>query len=82
MAEQPPIIRVPRPNRSKSYQPHRPLAKNVLLQNQVKHFKELEKHLPPEHHAGMPHEEILTEAKAAEYIKRMTRKIHELHRKV
>jgi hypothetical protein len=74
MAE-PPVIRVPRPARS-SYQPHRPLGKNALLQNQVKHFHELEKRLPPEQQTGIPLESIETEGHAAEYIRRMTEKLH------
>jgi len=73
--QKPPVIRVPRPARS-SYQPHRPLAKNVLLQNQVKHFRELEKHLAPEHQSGIAHESIQTEGQAAEYIRHVTEKIH------
>jgi len=81
MPEQPPVIRVPRPNRGKSYQPHRPVAKNTLLLNQVKHFKELEKGLAAQHQTGIAPEEILTEGQAADYIKRMTLKMHELHRK-
>lgn len=74
MAE-PPVIRVPKPARS-SYQPHRPLAKNSLLQNQVKHFKEMEKQLPPEQQTGMALDSIQTESHAAEYIRRMTEKLH------
>jgi hypothetical protein len=81
MSDQPPVIRVPKPNRSKSYQPHRPVGKNTLLLNQVKHFKEIEKDLAPEHKTGIAHEEIRTEGEAADYIKRMTLKIHELHGK-
>jgi hypothetical protein len=41
------IIRVPKPN-PKSYNPDRPLEKNTLLLNQIRHFLELEKTLPPE----------------------------------
>lgn len=74
----PNVIRVPKPNRKQSYQPHRLLGKNVLLQNQVKHFKELEKDLPAQHQTGIRHEEIRTEAEAAQYIRRMTEKLHQL----
>ena len=74
MAE-PPVIRVPKPARS-SYQPHRLLGKNKLLQNQVKHFHELEKRLPPEQQTGIALESIQTEGHAAEYIRRMTEKLH------
>jgi hypothetical protein len=75
MDEKAPVIRVPKPPRS-SYQPHRPLSKNTLLLNQVKHFREVEKGLPPEHQSGMAHEEIATEGQAAEYIRRITEKLH------
>jgi hypothetical protein len=77
---QPPVIRVPKPQRS-SYQPDRPLARSTLLQSQVNHFLELEKGLPPEHKTGLAVESIKTEGQAAEYIRRMTEKIHELHKK-
>jgi hypothetical protein len=80
MAEHP-VIRVPKPARS-SYQPHRPLSKNTLLQNQVKHFRELEKDLPPEHQTGIPLESIETEGQAAEYIRRMTERLLRLPAKV
>ena len=70
-----PIIRVPKTARS-SYQPDRPLWKNTLLQNQVKHFLEVEKDLLPEHQTGIPYDSIKTEAHAAEYIRRVTQKLH------
>jgi len=73
---QPPVIRVPRPARS-SYQPHRPLSKNTLLQNQVKHFRELERRLPPGHQTGLDFDSITTEGQAAEYIRRMTTRLHQ-----
>ncbi len=81
MAQGPPIIRVPKPPRS-SYQPNRPVSKNVLLQNHVKHFRELEKDLPPEHQTGIPIESIQTEGQAADYIRRMTEKLHRSSGKV
>jgi len=74
MAE-PPVIRVPKPART-FYQPHRPLSKNTLLQSQVKHFRELEKDLPPELQTGVLLEAVETEGQAAEYIRRMTQKLH------
>jgi hypothetical protein len=73
---QPPVVRVPKPARS-SYQPHRLLAKNVLLQSQVKHFREMEKQLPPEHQSGIDSEKIQTEGEAADYIRRVTQKLHQ-----
>jgi hypothetical protein len=75
MAQGPPVIRVPKPARS-SYQPNRPFAKNTLLQNHVKHFRELEKQLPPEQQTGIPVDAIETEGQAADYIRRMTGKLH------
>lgn len=75
--KKPPVIRVPKANRD-SYQPHRPLHKNVLLQNQVKHFREIEKDLPPEHQSDRSIEFIQTEGQAAEYIRHVTNKLHRL----
>jgi hypothetical protein len=72
---QPTVIRVPKPSRS-SYQPQRPLSKNSLLQNHVKHFRELEKDLPPDQQTGIPLDSITTEGQAAEYIRRMTVQLH------
>ncbi len=74
---QPPVIRVPKPARS-SYQPHRPLSKNTLILNQVKHFRELEKDLPREHQSGLFESLIAegaTEGQAAEYIRHVTKKL-------
>ena len=54
-----------------------PLAEVAgLLQSQVKHFHEMEKQLPAEHQTGMPLASIKTEAHAADYIRRMTAKLH------
>jgi hypothetical protein len=78
--EKPPVVRVPKAARS-SYQPHRPLHKNVLLLNQVKHFREIEKDLPAKHQAGTPIESIQTEAQAAEYIRHITKKLHRLSKR-
>ncbi len=75
MEQKPPVIRVPKPQRT-SYQPHRPLSKNTLLLNQVKHFRHIEKDLPPEHQTGIEADKIETEGQAAEYIRRITEKIH------
>ena len=74
------VIRVPKPARS-SYQPHRPLSKNSLLQNQVKHFRELEKALPIEHQTGLKVDSIETEGQAADYIGRMTKRLLQPPRK-
>jgi hypothetical protein len=69
------VIRVPKPARS-SYNPNRPLVKNTLLQNQVNHFLELEKKLPPEKQTGTDPASILTEAHASEYVQKMTAIFH------
>jgi len=74
---QPTVIRVPKPARS-SYQPHRPLSKNTLILNQVKHFRELEKDLSREHQSGLFESVIAagaTEGLAAEYIRHVTKKL-------
>jgi hypothetical protein len=76
--DQPPRIRVPKTPRD-SYRPHTPLHKNTLLQAQVRAFRQAEKDLPPEHRTNIPMESIRTEADAANYIGRVTRKIHEIH---
>jgi hypothetical protein len=69
------VIKVPKAPRS-SFNMHRPLSKNTLLENQVRHFKELEEKLPPEHRTGIPHQAIQTEAQASEYIQKMTALLH------
>jgi hypothetical protein len=69
------VIRVPKPARS-SYNPNRPLEKNTLLLNQVKHFLEAEKKLPPEQQTGTDPASIKTEAHASEYVAKMTAILH------
>jgi hypothetical protein len=68
-------IRVPRPS-ARSFNIQRPLAKNTLLQNQVNHFLEVEKRLPPEKRTGTDPKSITTEGSAAEYIRKMTNVLH------
>ena len=75
MAKRSNVIRVPKPPAA-SFDMNRPLAKNSLLQSQVKHFHEMEKQLPAEHQTGVPLASIKTEAHAADYIRRMTAKLH------
>ena len=75
MDESPNRIRVPKPSPS-SFNPNRPLHKNTLLQSQVKQFREIEKQLPPEHQSGIDHDAIQTESEAAEYIRRVTTRVH------
>jgi hypothetical protein len=68
-------IKVPKPARS-SYNPNRPLDKNTLLENQVKHFKELEAKLPAAEQTGTPLTAIQTEAQASAYVQKMTTILH------
>jgi hypothetical protein len=56
------IVKVPEPAAG-SFNPGRPLVKNTLLLNQVKHFQEVER-------------KHMTEGQASEYIQRMTDTLH------
>jgi len=69
------VIRIPKPSRS-AFNMERPLAKNSLLMNQVKHLLELEKTLPPKQRTGTDPKSITTEGSAAEYIRKMTDILH------
>ncbi len=75
MAEPTNTVRVPKPS-LRSFNMDRPLAKNTLLLNQVKHFVEVEKTLPPEKRTGTDPSSITTEGRAAEYIRKMTEILH------
>ncbi len=72
-----PVIRYPKTPK-RSFKKNRPLKKNCLLQSQVTHFLEVEKGLPEEHRSKMPPHEINTEDKAAQFIRHITLKLHEL----
>jgi hypothetical protein len=69
------VIRIPKPS-SKSFNMDRPLAKNSLLMNQVKHLLELEKRFPPQKRTGTDPRSITTEGSAADYIRKMTAILH------
>jgi hypothetical protein len=69
------IIRVPKPGRD-AYNPHRPLSKNTLIKNQVEHFYEADKQLPPELQTGVDINTIRTEGQASVYIRKVTEAIH------
>ena len=69
------VIRVPKTPRS-SFNPNRPLAKNVLLQTQVKHFRHVEEKWPAADQTGIDIATLATEGEAANYIKRVTQKLH------
>jgi hypothetical protein len=75
MATQSNVIRVPKPSKA-SFNPHRLLAKNLLLVNQVNHFHKLEMQLPPEKRTGVDFASIQTEGQAGEYIRKMTMILH------
>ena len=75
MAERSNVIRVPKPSPS-SFNLNRPLEKNSLLMNQVHHFLEIEKTLPPGKRTGMDPKSITTEGRAGEYIRKMTNILH------
>ena len=75
-----PVIRHPKTPPG-SYQGCRDLKRNCLLHSQVKHFVEVEMGLPEEHRSGMRPEEIDTEEKAANFIRHLTLKLHELRGK-
>ena len=70
------MIQVPKPSRA-AYNPKRPLEKNTLIQSQVKHFAEAESKLPENLRTGIDSAKIATEGQAAEYIRKVTRAIHE-----
>ena len=74
MAE-PSNVSVPKPSRA-SFNMNRLLEKNSLLRNQVNHFLELEKSLPPEKRTGTDPKSITTEGRAAEYIRKITDILH------
>jgi hypothetical protein len=56
------IVNVPEPGAG-AWNPDRPVIKNGLLLNQVKHFQQIER-------------ERMTEGQASEYIQRMTALLH------
>jgi hypothetical protein len=69
------VIHVPRPSPG-SFDKNRPLSRNALLQAQVQHFQEAERHLPPERQSGIDPAAIRTEGEAAEYVRRITFALH------
>ena len=64
-----------------SYNPNRPLAKNTLLQYQVKHYSKVEQKLPPEQRTGVDPAVLKTEGEASEYIRKITAALHPLRKK-
>jgi hypothetical protein len=69
-------VRVPKPAPG-SYNPDRPLARNMSLLHQVKHFRELEKRLPPGQQTGMDFGAIKTEGDSGSYTGTLTAVLRE-----
>jgi len=70
------IVRVPKPAHH-SFNPGRPLKDNSLIENQVKHFREVEKRLPRQKKAAAEKfASIETEGQAAEFIRHITLRLH------
>jgi hypothetical protein len=67
------VIKVPKPPRS-AFNKNRPVS--ALLKNQMLHLHEVEKKFPPAHHSGIYINAIRTEGEAAEYIRRVTARLH------
>jgi hypothetical protein len=72
----PNVIPVPKPSQA-AYNPGRPLEKNTLVQALVQHFKAADANLPESFRTGMDTTKIATEGEASEYIRKVTRAIHE-----
>jgi hypothetical protein len=70
------VVQVPKPSKS-AYNPNRPLEKNQLIKAQVKHFREAEARLPEHLRTGINAAEIRTEGEASQYIRLVTKAIHE-----
>lgn len=74
--EAPKAIKVPKPS-GKAYNPHRPLEKNQLIHAQVQHFQEAETQLPEHLRTGVNVADLKTEDQASQYIRRVTKALHE-----
>ncbi len=70
------IINVPKPPKS-AFNKNRPLS--TLLAWQLEHVQEAEFRLPVGHTTDVYVNAIKTEGEAADYIRRVTEKVHELH---
>jgi hypothetical protein len=68
-------VRVSKPS-PKSFNTNRPVTKNALLENQIRHFHELEKSLLKQLQTGIRFEDVRTEGDAAKYIRRVTEILH------
>ena len=71
----PQVILVPKP----AGKPNKARKINTLLEHQVRRLWEIEQRHIPLHQTGLPVDpQNMTEGEAAEYIRRMTAKLHEL----
>jgi len=70
------VIKVPRPPKS-AFNKNRPLS--TLLGWQIYHAQEAELALPVQHSTDVYVNAIKTEGEAADYIRKITEKVHELH---
>jgi hypothetical protein len=75
MAPQTNRVRVPKSGAG-TFNRNRPIGKNSLLANQVKHLHELELALQKQLETGIRFEDVRTEGDAAEYIRRVTAIFH------
>lgn|SRR5262249_45036808 len=66
-------IKVPKPAKG-SFDKNRPVSE--LIKHQLRHWHEVEKHLPHHHRTARNIEEIKTEGEASEYLKRVTARVH------
>jgi hypothetical protein len=67
------VIKVPKPQEG-SFNKNRPVS--ALLRNQILHMHEVERKFPPSRHSGIYINEIKTEGEAADYIRKVTARLH------
>jgi hypothetical protein len=67
------VIKVPKPPQS-AFDKNRPVS--ALLRNQILHLHEVERKFPPSRHSGIYINEIKTEGEAADYIRKVTARLH------
>jgi len=67
------VIKVPKPQEG-SFNKNRSVS--ALLRNQILHMHEVERKFPPSRHSGVYINEIKTEGEAADYIQKVTARLH------
>jgi len=67
------VIKVPKPAQS-AFDKNRPVS--ALLRNQILHMHEVERKFPPSQHSGVYINAIKTEGEAADYIRKVTARLH------